>query len=240
MIRDKVSTISRASQVIDEGLRAYMLKVYNYMTGGLIVTALTVYMLLKTGWIASFYNITETSASLSVLGWVVLLSPLALVLYFGHAVNRGSLFQVQTVFWLFSALMGASIAPIMLLYTGASVARVFLISAAMFGGMSIYGYTTKRDLTSMGSFLFMGLLGLIIASVVNIFWHSSGLYYAISVVGVFIFVGLTAYDTQKIRDWYADGDEDISSRAAISGALSLYMDFINLFLYLLRLLGDRR
>lgn len=239
MLNERVSATS-ASREIDEGLRSYMLKVYNYMTGGLVVTALTVYLLITTGAIASFFSITPTGASLSLLGWIALLSPLALVLYFGHSVNRGSLLQVKTVFWLFSALMGASIAPIMLVYTGESVTRVFLISAAMFGSMSIYGYTTKRDLTGIGSFLFMGLIGLIIASIVNIFWASSALFFAVSVIGVAIFVGLTAYDTQKIRLMYMEGNEDYSSRAAISGALSLYMDFINLFLYMLRLFGNRR
>ena len=239
MLNERVSAVSAARE-IDEGLRSYMLQVYNYMAGGLALTALTVYLLLSTGAIAAFFNITPAGASLSLLGWIALLSPLALVLYFGHSVARGSLFQVKVVFWLFSALMGVSIAPVMLAYTGESVTRVFLISAAMFGSMSIYGYTTKRDLTGVGSFMFMGLIGLIIASVVNIFWASSALFFAISVAGVAVFVGLTAYDTQKIRRMYIEGNEDYTSRAAISGALSLYMDFINLFLYLLRLLGDRR
>jgi len=239
MLNERVSTIS-SSKEIDEGLRTYMLKVYNYMAGGLILTALTVYFLITTGAIASFFSITDTGASLSFLGWVALLSPLALVLYFGHSVNKGSLLQVKTVFWLFSALMGVSIAPVMLAYTGESVTRVFFISASMFGAMSIYGYTTKRDLTGMGSFLFMGLIGLIIAGIVNIFWASSALFFAVSVIGVAVFVGLTAYDTQKIRRMYVEGNEDYATRAAVSGALQLYMDFINLFLYLLRLLGDRR
>lgn len=240
MINERVSVASKAQTEIDEGLRSYMLKVYNYMTGGLCVTALTVYLLLYTGAIVSFFNITSTGASLSLLGWIALLSPLALVLFFGYSINRGSLLQVKTIFWLYSALMGVSIAPIMLIYTGESIARVFLITAAMFGSMSIYGYTTKRDLTGVGSFLFMGLIGLIIASIVNVFWHSSALYFAVSVVGVVIFVGLTAYDTQKIRQMYVSDNEDYATRAAVSGALSLYMDFINLFLYLLRLFGNRR
>ena len=240
MINEHISTAYARQNEIDLGLRDYMLKVYNYMAGGLAVTALTVYLLISTGAIMSFFTISESSASLSVLGWVALLAPLAMVLYFGHAVARGSLAQVKTVFWLYSALMGASIAPIMLVYTGESITRVFLITAAMFGGMSIYGYTTKRDLTSMGSFLFMGLIGLIVASIVNIFWASSALYFAVSVAGVAIFVGLTAYDVQKIRNMYVENNEDLAGRAAVSGALNLYMDFINLFLYLLRLLGNRR
>lgn len=239
MLNERVS--ARVSgRDIDEGLRSYMLKVYNYMTGGLIVTALTVYFLLATGAVAALFNISSEGVSLSMLGWFVTISPIIVVLYFGYSVRSASISQVKTVFWLFSALMGASIAPIMLVYTGASVTRVFLISAATFGSMSIYGYTTKRDLTGMGSFLFMGLIGIIIASVVNIFWASSALYFAISVIGVVIFVGLTAYDTQKIRRMYVEGDEDYATRAAVSGALELYMDFINLFIYLLRLIGDRK
>ncbi len=239
MLKEQIVTAD-AKPVIDEGLRKYMLKVYNYMAGGLIASALTVYTLLSTGLIAAFFNISEYSASLSPLGWIVLLSPLVMVFVFGRYLRSGSIFAVQTCFWLFSVLMGASIAPIMLLYTGASITRVFLISAAMFGSLSIYGYTTKRDLTGMGTFLYMGLWGLIIASIVNIFWGGSAVYFAISVIGVAIFVGLTAYDTQKIRQMYVAGDEELAHRAAISGALELYLDFVNLFLYLLRLFGDRK
>ena len=239
MLNERVST-RVSSREIDEGLRNYMLKVYNYMTGGLIVTALTVYLLVATGAIASLFSFSPEGVSLSFLGWIVTVSPIIVVLYFGHAVRSASLSKVKTVFWLFSALMGASIAPIVLAYTGTSVTRVFLISAATFGSMSIYGYTTKRNLTGVGSFLLMGLIGIIIASIVNIFWASSALYFTTSIIGVAIFVGLTAYDTQKIRRMYAEGDEDYVERSAVSGALDLYMDFINLFIYLLRLIGDRR
>ena len=145
------------------------------------------------------------------------------------------------MFWLFSAVMGASLTPTLLMYTASSMTRVFLITAAMFGGMSLYGYTTKRDLTGFGSFLIMGLIGLIIATIVNMFMQSEAMYYALSYIGVAIFVGLTAYDTQTIRNIYSSvDDDDMLTRKAVSGALSLYLDFINLFLYLLRLMGDRK
>lgn len=227
---------------VDGGLRSYMLKVYNYMAGGLCLTALTVYFLLRTGLIAMFFKISEnTVMGLSILGWAMFIAPLIMVFMFNSALRNASLFKVQTMFWLFSFVMGCSISPIMILYTGASVVRVFLISSATFGAMSLYGYTTKKDLTSMGSFLIMGLWGVIISSIVNIFMQSSTLYWVISYVSVAIFVGLTAYDTQKIRSIYTQRDsEDMLTRKAVAGALELYMDFINLFLNLLRIMGDRR
>lgn len=229
---------SNTSAVVDEGLRQYMLKVYNYMTGGLVATALAAYIVANTSMIYWFFN---ESGKMSGLGWLVLFSPLIIIFGFNWVLQRGTFRQVQATFWAFAILMGMSLAPIVLAYTGASLARVFLITAATFGAMSIYGYTTKKDLTSMGSFLYMGLIGIIIASIVNIFLQSSGLYYAISYIGVAIFVGLTAYDTQKIREIYSHSDNtDIASRKAISGALELYLDFINLFMMLLRLLGDRK
>ena len=226
---------------VDEGLRSYMLKVYNYMAGGLCLTALTVYLLIYTGLIRMFFSITETSVGLSLLGWAALIAPFVMVFVFNSSLQRGSFSKVQTIFWLFSAVMGASISPIIMMYTGVSVFRVFLITAATFGSMSLYGYTTKRDLTSLGSFLIMGLWGVIIASVVNIFLHSSTMYWVLSYISVAIFVGLTAYDTQRIRNIYrSQYDEDIMNRMAVAGALSLYMDFINLFLDLLRIIGDRK
>ncbi len=237
----KYYTSAVEKSMVDESLRSYMIKVYNYMTGGLCLTALTVYFLIRTGLISMFFNISENYASLSVLGWAMLIAPFIMVFMFNSAVQRGSASKVQIIFWLFSAVMGASIAPIMMIYTGASVFRVFLITAATFGSMSLYGYTTKRDLTSMGSFLIMGLWGVIIASLVNLFMHSSTLYWVISYVSVAIFVGLTAYDTQRIRSMYTSYDnDDMITRKAVSGALALYMDFINLFLDLLRIMGDRR
>ena len=237
----KSYTSAVVKNTVDIGLRSYMIKVYNYMTGGLCLTALTVYLLINTGMMRMFFNITENGVGLSLLGWVAVIAPLIMVFMFNSAVQRGSTAKVQTIFWLFSAVMGASITPIMLMYTGASVFRVFLITAATFGAMSLYGYTTKKDLTSMGSFMIMGLWGVIIASIVNIFLQSSTIYWVMSYISVAIFVGLTAYDTQKIRSYYRmGGNEDALTRMAISGALSLYMDFINLFLNLLRIMGDRK
>ena len=240
-MKTKTYTSAVVKDTVDEGLRSYMIKVYNYMTGGLCLTALTVYLLINTGLIGMFFKVSEGYAGLSLLGWVALIAPLVMVFMFNSAVQRGSASKVQTMFWLFSAVMGISIAPVMLLYTGASVFRVFLITAATFGTMSLYGYTTKKDLTSIGSFMIMGLWGVIIASLVNIFMQSSTLYWVISYISVAIFVGLTAYDTQRIRSMYVGNDsEDILTRKAVSGALALYMDFINLFLDLLRIMGDRR
>ena len=169
------------------------------------------------------------------------MAPLLLVFLFNSVLSRGSIFQVQAVFWGFSALMGASLAPIMLIYTASSMTRVFLITAGTFGAMSLYGYTTKRDLTGVGSFMIMGLWGVIIASIVNFFLKSPTMYYVLSYISVAIFVGLTAYDTQKVRSVYMASDiDDTLTRKAVAGALELYLDFINLFLSLLRIMGDRR
>lgn len=235
----KVNTQART--YVDEGLRQYMLKVYNYMTGGLCLTALSAYIVANTSLIRLFFNVTPQGASMSGLGWLFLFAPLLMVFAFGWVLQRGTLQQVQAMFWGFSAVMGISLTPILMAYTGASVTRVFLITAAMFGGMSLYGYTTKKDLSGMGSFLIMGVWGLIIASLINLFFQSPGLSYAVSIIGVLIFTGLTAYDTQAVRQiYYGSDNEDTISRKAIAGALNLYMDFINMFIYLLRLMGDRR
>ena len=237
----KTYTSAIVRNTVDEGLRSYMLKVYNYMAGGLCLTALTIYLLLRTGLIGMFITINNNMLSLSALGWIVAIAPLIMVFMFNSTIRKGSIASVQVIFGLFSAVMGASMAPLMLVYTGASVLRVFLITAATFGAMSLYGYTTKKDLTSMGSFLIMGLWGIIIASLVNIFMQSATVYWVISYIGIAIFVGLTAYDTQKIRTMYLSGDsEDIITRKAVIGAVELYMDFINLFIYLLRVMGDRK
>ena len=188
-----------------------------------------------------FFQVTARGYSLSGLGWIVLLAPLALVFFLGFRIQQMSFQMAQITFWIYSVLMGIGLTPILLLYTGASVARVFFITSATFGAMSLWGYTTKRDLTGFGSFLFMGLIGLIIASVVNIFLQSSAMQFALSVVGVLVFTGLTAYDTQRIKQMYYVGDDGtLVGKKAIMGALSLYLDFINLFLMLLRLFGDRR
>ena len=224
-------------QGVDEGLRGFMLKVYNYMAAGLCLTAGSAYSTLNT----SLFNLFFNQNGLTGFGWLVFLAPLLMVILFNRVVSRGTATQVQWVFWGFAALMGASLAPIMLIYTASSMVRVFLITAGTFGAMSIYGYTTNRDLTGMGSFMIMGLWGIIIASIVNIFLKSPAMYYALSYISVAVFVGLTAYDTQMIRNLYQSADnEDTFTRKAVAGALSLYMDFINLFLNLLRIMGNRR
>jgi uncharacterized protein len=237
---------SRAySAEIDQGLRSYMLSVYNYMAIGLAVTG-GVAALVANAAVASWETpLTFTSFGVALysspLQWLVILSPIALVMVFSFGIQRLSMPVAQGLFWVFAALMGVSLSSILLLYTHESVTRVFFISAGAFAALSLYGYTTKRDLTAMGSFMIMGLFGLIIASLVNIWIKSSGVGFAISVLGVGIFAGLTAYDTQTIKEMYYEGDDRTTTgRKAIMGALNLYMDFINLFLMLLRLMGDRR
>lgn len=234
--RNYTSAVEKAE--IDEGLRSYFVSVYNHMAGGLVLTALTAWVVANTSLINLMFS---AQGGMSVLGWLFLLAPLVVVFAFGWVVARGTLAQVKGTFIAYSALMGISLAPIFMVYTGASMARVFLITAGMFGGMSLYGYVTKRDLTSVGSFLKMGLWGIIIAMLVNLFLRSSALDFALSIVSVFVFVGLTAYDTQKIREIYMSADStDVQGRKVVVGALNLYLDFINLFLALLRLMGDRR
>jgi len=228
---------------IDVGLRAYMLRVYNYMLMGLALTGLTAWLTsLDTPFRALFFTFTARGYSMSPLGYVALFAPLGLVLLLGFRLRQMSLSAVQTTFWVYAALMGIGLTPILLLYTGASVAQVFFVTSATFGAMSLYGYTTKRDLTGLGSFLFMGLIGIIIASLVNMFVQSSMMSWVISVLGVLIFTGLTAYDTQAIKQeyYYVQNDGSLAGKSAIMGALRLYLDFINLFLMLLRLMGDRR
>ena len=222
-----------ATADIDVGLRQYMLRVYNYMTGGLALTGIIAYVI---GTNPTFLNAVYGTP----LAYVVMFAPLVLVMVFSFRIAKMSVAAAQAVFWAFAALMGVSLSYIFAVYTGASIARVFFITAGTFAAMSLYGYTTKRDLTGIGSFLFMGLIGIIIASIVNIFLASSALNFAISVIGVLIFTGLTAYDTQKIKSIYSELDAaDTLSKKAIMGALSLYLDFINLFVMLLRLFGNR-
>ncbi len=229
------------SAAVDAGLRSYMQKVYNFMAGGLCVTALAAWLVANTSLISVFFNISPQGISLSGFGWLAFIAPLIMVFAFNWVVASGTAKQVHMLFWGYAALMGISLTPIFLLYTQTSLVRVFLITAGAFGGLSLYGYTTKKDLTGFGSFLYMGLIGLIIALIVNIFLKSSGFDWALSIIGVGIFSGLTAYDSQKIRQLYRSTDDNDSSvKKALSGALSLYLDFINLFLYLLRFLGDRR
>ena len=232
---------------VDEGLRAYMLKVYNYMTTGLLLTGLVAYFFAKasivTNEIGQIVGITSLGALLfnSPLKWIVMLAPLGFVFYLSARIHKISLSSAQITFWIFSIVMGLSLASIFIIYTQASIARVFFISSGTFAAMSLYGYTTKKDLTKLGGFLFMGLIGIIIASLVNIFFQSTAVHFAISVIGVLVFVGLTAYDTQRIKEMYYVGDsESVGGKKALMGALRLYLDFINLFIMLLRLFGQRR
>ena len=244
-IQSKVRTAE--THAIDEGLRAYMLKVYNYMSSGIFLTGIISLLLFKLSVVmtadGSISGLTSIGNALynSALMWVVMLAPLGVVFYMSFGIRKMSAAKAQMTFWVFAALMGASLSSIFLVYTGASITRVFFITAGTFGAMSIYGYTTKRDLTKLGSFLMMGLIGIMIASVVNIFMKSTMMYFVISILGVLIFVGLTAYDTQKIKNMYLASDSgEIMGKKAVMGALTLYLDFINLFIMLLRLFGQRR
>jgi FtsH-binding integral membrane protein len=230
---------------IDQGLRSYMLSVYNYMAGGLAITGVVAYLAFSmavtdTG---AGLQLTSTGAALytSPLKWVVMLAPLGLVFYLSARISSMSVSAAQMSFWIFAGLMGLSLSSVFLIYTGNSITQTFFVTAAAFGGLSLYGYTTKRDLSAMGSFLIMGVFGLIIASLVNIFLASSALQFAVSVLGVLIFAGLTAYDTQRIKSMYFEGDGlATASKKAIMGALALYLDFINMFMFLLQFLGNRR
>ena len=239
--------VARTGTAIDEGLRSYMLGVYNYMAAGIAVTGLVAYalfaMAVTTDPGTGAKALTSLGAVLytSPLRWVLMFAPLAFVIFFSVRANSMSLSAVQTLFWVFSALMGASLSIIFLVYAGTSIARVFFVTAAAFAALSIYGYTTKKDLTGWGSFLFMGVVGIIIAAIVNlIFLQSSAVQFAVSSLAVLIFAGLTAYDTQRIKDdYYAyAGTGEMAARASIYGALSLYLDFINMFVNLLYLFGD--
>ncbi len=218
----------------DAGLRSYMLNVYNYMAGGVALTGVVSYLFANSGLAASVFN------GGGLMSWVVMLAPLGFVLALSFGINKMSTATAQMVFWAFAAVMGVSISYIFLLYTGTSIAKVFFITSAAFAGLSLYGYTTKKDLSGMGTFLIMGVIGLIIASVVNIFLKSSMFDFVISILGVLIFAGLTAYDTQKIKNMYFQvAGTNMMGKTVIMGALSLYLDFINMFLFLLRLFGNR-
>jgi FtsH-binding integral membrane protein len=228
---------------VDVGLRQHMLKVYNYMASGLTLTGIVAYAAGNSPAIMNLLYAQGPSGQLAptILAWIVMLAPIGMVFFLAARIHALRASTAQTMFWVYSALMGLSLANIFLVFTGASIARVFFITAATFAGMSLYGYTTKRDLSRFGSFLFMGLIGVLIASVVNIFLASSALHFVVSVVGVLVFVGLTAYDTQEIKSIYLDSDDaEISGKKAIMGALKLYLDFINIFVMLLQLFGERR
>ena len=232
---------------VDAGLRAYMLRVYNYMAGAVALTGVVAWLCFQNAVVTNEAGAITglTSFGQMILGGytpiILMLATLGLVFFISFRIHTLQYTTALGLFMLYAALLGAALTSILVAYTGASVARVFFISAASFGALSLYGYTTQRDLSAMGSFLIMGLFGIIIASLVNIFLKSSGLDWAISVIGVGVFAGLTAWDTQRIKEMYDSMDDDgTMGRKAVMGALSLYLDFINLFLMLLRLVGDRR
>ncbi|MCF3640051.1 Bax inhibitor-1/YccA family protein [Rhizobium sp. TRM95111] len=234
------NTGAQAGVMIDEGLRSYMLRVYNLMALGLAITGLVAFFASQAAFSGGQLTAFGQAIYVSPLKWVVMLAPLALVFFMSFRIHTMSVSAAQTTFWVYAGLMGLSLSSIFLIYTGASIVQTFFVSAAAFGALSLFGYTTKRDLSAMGSFLVMGLFGLIIASLVNLFLQSSALDFAISAIGVLVFAGLTAWDTQKIKEMYFEADDDVvAGRKAIMGALTLYLDFINLFLFLLRFLGNR-
>jgi FtsH-binding integral membrane protein len=243
---------ARAQAGIDQGLRSYMLGVYNYMTIGLALTgflALATVMLATTtdpnAAVASLGNgrmLTQLGVAIygSPLKWVVMLAPLGMVFWLSFRIQSMSAGAARVLFLVYAAVMGISLSSIFLVYTPGSIAQVFFITAATFGALSLFGYTTQKDLSGWGSFLFMGLIGIIIASIVNWFVGSSALQFAISVIGVLVFAGLTAYDTQQIKEMYYEGDSsEVATKKSVMGALRLYLDFINLFIMLLQLFGNR-
>ena len=250
---------ARTDVAVDEGQRAYMLRVYNYMAAGVALTGIVAYVMFT-------YAVTTDPALAassggralvlhggmyltpfgqliyaSPLKWVIMLAPLGFVFFLSWRIYKMSVGAAQIAFWVFAAAMGASLSSIFLVYTGQSITQVFFVTAAAFGALSLWGYTTKKDLSGWGSFLIMGVFGIIIAALVNIFLQSSALQFAISVIGVLVFAGLTAYDTQRIKDGYYEvmGDATAMTKGAIMGALNLYLDFINLFVMLLQLFGKR-
>ncbi|MEM9797493.1 MAG: Bax inhibitor-1/YccA family protein [Pseudomonadota bacterium] len=253
-LRTGTVTGARAAE-IDQGLRAHMNKVYGTMSVGMLITFAAAWALsglavtndpsVAAAQIGSDTYLTTLGATLyaSPLRWVLMFAPLIFVFGFSAMINRMSAATAQVVFYAFAAVMGISISSIFLVFTGTSIAQTFLITAIAFAGLSLYGYTTKKDLSGLGTFLIMGVIGLIVAMIVNIFLASSALAFAISAIGVLIFAGLTAYDTQNIKNTYLEhavhGDQEWLGKAAIMGALSLYLDFINMFMFLLQFLGNR-
>ena len=221
-----------SAAAVDAGLRAYMLRVYNYMAAGVGLTGVVAMLT---------YQLTGPALLQSPLMWTFVLAPLGLVFYITSRINTLSVEAARGLFFIYAALVGVSLSTIFHIYTGSSITRVFFISAATFGALSIWGYTTRHDLSRFGTFLFMGLIGVLIAILVNLFLKSSRLDWLISIIGVGVFAGLTAYDTQRIKGMYDRGDDAASAgRKAVMGALTLYLDFINLFMMMLRLMGNRR
>nr|WP_016830629.1 Bax inhibitor-1/YccA family protein [Rickettsia conorii] len=230
----KTLTAASKNKTFDEGLRQYMLKVYNYMALALLLTGVAAVTTIS---VEPIYNLMFQTG----FGTIIMFAPLGIALYFFMGFGQMNLPTVQILFWVYAGLTGMSLAYLALIYTGASIARTFFICSSVFGAMSLYGYSTSRDLTSMGSFFAMGLIGLIIASLVNLFLKSSALSFATSLIGIVIFMGLIAWDTQKIKSmYYMAGNDEVGQKLSIMAAFTLYLDFINLFLYLMRFLGNRR
>ena len=233
-------TVEAASY--DEGLRSYMLSIYNYMASGVLLTGVVALLVASNPALLGLFYAENARGGLSptILGWVAMLSPLAMILVMNFGVNRLSETALKACFWGFAALIGVSMSTIFIRYTGASIAQTFFVTAAAYGALSLYGYTTKRDLSAMGKFLMMGLIGLIIAMIANMFIQSSPMQLIINVVGVLIFAGLTAYDTQRLKEMYyqIQGSEFVG-KSAVLGALTLYLNFINMFTLLMQLFGQK-
>ena len=248
MANQNFNTFSRTGTAADQaafdvGLRAHMIRVYNYMASGLALSGIVAFGLFSSPDLAGLFFQIQAGrvVGLNGLGWVAILAPMGLLLLVSFRAAQMSVGSIQAVYWAVTALMGVSLSLLLFTYTGASVARTFFVTAAAFGALSLYGYTTKKDLTAMGKFLFMGVVGLILASIVNMIWPSGAMSFVISAAGVLIFSGLIAYDTQKIKDQYSEAyGTDTAEKVAIFGALSLYLDFVNLFQFLMMFLGQRR
>ena len=231
------ATVGRAEVAFDEGLRKHMLSVYNYMTSGVLLTGIIALLFAQGGESSIAFRLMVQGGPLA---WVVILAPLAIVMIMSFGINRISTGAAQALFWVYAALMGASLSTIFLVYDIGTVALAFFATAAGFAGLSLWGYTTKKDLSGMGTFLIMGVFGLIVAMLINLFWQNSAFDLAISVIGVFIFAGLTAFHTQRTKSIYFEvAGTEMQGRMAVFAALQLYLDFINMFLFLLRILGNR-
>ncbi len=239
----KYNISNETSANYDVGLRSYMLQIFNLMSIALVVTGIMAFYASSETFMNLVVTRTAQGVGLSMFGWLIQLAPLFIVMFLSYKIQSMSTQAAKLTFWIYSVVMGLSLGLLFEQYTGESLTRAFFVTAAAFGSMSIYGYTTKKDLTSFGSFLFMGLIGIVIASLVNMFMQSSAIAFAVSVIGVLVFTGLTAYDVQKIKHMYVYSnrmDQDSATKMAIYGALTLYLDFINLFIMMLRLLGNRR
>jgi len=248
MVNPNFGTFNRAGSVADQasfdvGLRAHMVRVYNYMASGLALSGIVAFGLFSSPELASLFFQVQAGrvVGLNMLGWIAIFAPLGLLLLTSFRAAQMSVTSVQAVYWAVTALMGVSLSLLLFRYTGASVARTFFVTAAAFGALSLYGYTTKRDLTAMGKFLFMGVIGLILAGIVNMIWPSGTMSFIISAAGVLIFSGLIAYDTQKIKEQYSEAwGTEMVEKIAVFGALSLYLDFVNLFQFLMSFMGQSR